>query len=142
MNALSKALATALATLPIATFAVEACCPSDGHNVMSAMAIPSSAGLGSREPQTFDSSQNPAWKAYVFERSGVRYVQLSDVNGNQRAAIATDGQRLMILPVGSDDVRQVSTPLEGQVVYQDMFVTVKPQSSPDGTVTWLVKLLK
>ncbi|HET6555626.1 MAG TPA: hypothetical protein VFG49_19010 [Dyella sp.] len=97
-----------------------------------------STGLGQAWPNAVDVSASPHWHVYVFERNGVRYVQINDLNGKVRAAIATAGGNFLALPIGADASR-VATPQEplaapasaspGEIVYQDG--TVKMLVTPD-----------
>ncbi|HUA80464.1 MAG TPA: hypothetical protein VL997_08845, partial [Dyella sp.] len=106
--------------------------------VVSAQTAPAS-GLGQSWPNAPDRSASPYWHAYVFERHGVRYIQINDRNGTVHAAIGRVGDTLFALPVGMDaqHVGITTTQRAGassQTVYQDdtIIVTASPQS--DGTV--------
>jgi hypothetical protein len=111
-----------------------------GTSAMAAGPLPSS-GLGQSWPNATDVSASPHWHVYVFERNGVRYVQINDLGGKVRAAFAASNGNFLALPVGVDASR-LATPQEplpatgstqGDVVYQDdsTKVLVAPQS--DGT---------
>ena len=50
---------------------------------MAANSLPSS-GLGQSWPNTTDVSASPHWHVYVFQRNGVRYVQINDLSGKVR----------------------------------------------------------
>jgi len=91
-------------------------------------------------------SASPHWHVYLFERNGVRYVQINDLNGKVRAAFAAASGSFLTLPVGSD-AAQVATPSEpqaatgntkGDIVYQDgsLKVLVAPQA--DGSTKTFV----
>lgn len=112
---------------------------------MAATGLPST-GLGQSWPNATDVSASPHWHVYLFQRDGVRYVQINDLNGKVRAAFAAASDTFLTLPVGSD-AAQVATPSEplpvtgntaGDIVYQDssMKVLVAPQS--DGTAKTFV----
>lgn len=100
-----------------------------------------STGLGQAWPNATDVSASPRWHVYVFERNGVRYVQLNDLGGKVRAAVATSGGNFLALPIGSDASR-VATPQEplaapantakAEVVYQDDTVKVVVTPAPNG----------
>jgi hypothetical protein len=108
---------------------------------VSAMAAsgPPSTGLGQSWPNATDVSASPHWHVYVFERNGVRYVQINDLSGKVRAAFAASSGNFLALPVGSDAAR-LATPQEplplpastsGETVYKDatLKVFVAPQSN-------------
>ncbi|WP_266167841.1 hypothetical protein [Dyella subtropica] len=59
-------------------------------------------GLGQSWPNAPDVSANPHWHVYVFERDGIRYVQVNDLGGKVRAAFATANGELLVLPMGED----------------------------------------
>jgi hypothetical protein len=114
-------------------------------------ATPPSTGLGQAWPNAVDASTSPNYHVYVFERHGVRYVQVNDAAGVVRAAVqytATgnpDTTAISGLPIGSDSANVV-TPTEGTLdpaqpagepVYSDDTVTVTASKSPAGTVTLL-----
>ena len=96
-------------------------------------------GLGQSWPNAQDVSSSPRWHVYVFERNGIRYVQINDLNGNVRAAFAAQGGSFLVLPIGTDASR-VATPqdpqpapanTQGEIVYQDndVRVQVTPQAN-------------
>lgn len=105
-------------------------------------ATPPETGLGQAWPNASDSSLSPRYHVYVFERSGIRYVQVNDTSGKVRGAVAVIGSELVGLPVGSDASRWL-TPQEGSVdgssvraaepVYQDGSVRVSVAPQADGT---------
>lgn len=115
---------------------------------MSAMAggaVPAT-GLGQSWPNATDVSASPHWHVYVFERNGVRYVQINDLGGKVRAAFATANGHVMTLPLGADASR-VATPDEplpvsgstaGDVVYQDAAVKVLMAPQSNGTASTYV----
>jgi hypothetical protein len=95
-------------------------------------------GLGQAWPNAVDQSANPNWHVYVFERDGVRYVQVNDRNGNVHAAIGRAGDTLFALPVGVDaqhvDVASTSnSATSAQMVYQDDSTTVTAEPQRDGS---------
>ncbi|AIF48262.1 hypothetical protein HY57_13905 [Dyella japonica A8] len=108
-------------------------------------ALPAS-GLGQSWPNAADVSASPHWHVYVFERHGVRYVQINDLGGKVRAAFAASGGHFLTLPVGSDAAR-VATPEEplavsgstaGDIVYQDSSVKVLVAPQANGTTSTYV----
>lgn len=107
---------------------------------MAATGLPST-GLGQSWPNATDVSASSHWHVYLFQRDGVRYVQINDLNGTVRAAVATAGGTFLTLPLGSD-AAQVATPSEplavtgntaGDIVYQDSTVKVLVAPQADGT---------
>jgi hypothetical protein len=115
---------------------------------LSAMAddgLPSS-GLGQSWPNATDVSTSPHWHVYVFQRNGVRYIQVNDRGGRVRSAFAASSGHFLALPVGAD-AAQVATPDEplplpastpGEVVYQDATVKVLVAPQADGSVQTFV----
>ncbi|WP_266158368.1 hypothetical protein [Dyella silvatica] len=77
----------------------------------------------------------------MFERDGVRYIQVNDLNGAVRGAFAVAGGQFLTLPIGSD-APLVSTPQQprraaaapstapSQTIYQDN--AVKVMATPQG----------
>lgn len=68
-----------------------------------------SSGLGQSWPNVADISSSSHWHVYAFERDGIRYIQVNDLNGTVRAALATANGELLVLPIGTD-ADHVSTP--------------------------------
>lgn len=112
-------------------------------NAMADGALPAT-GLGQSWPNATDVSASPHWHVYVFQRNGVRYVQVNDLNGKVRGAFAASHGHFLTLPLGSDATR-VATPDEplpvsgstaGEIVYQDssVKVLVAPQTSGAASV--------
>ncbi len=102
----------------------------------------STNGLGQSWPNAQDVSSSARWHVYVFTRNGVRYVQVNDLHGNVRGAIATAGGSFMVLPIGVD-ANRVATPddpqpapasTDGDIVYKDDAVQVLAAPQADGTV--------
>jgi hypothetical protein len=131
--------------------------PTRGFKTLAAMALlagvavagPATAGnqgatgLGQAWPNAQDVSSSPRWHVYVFERDGIRYVQLNDLNGNVRAAFATQGGSFLVLPIGTDASR-VATPQDpqpapenkkGEIVYHDGDVQLQVTPQPTGIMT-------
>lgn len=103
----------------------------------------SANGLGQSWPNAQDVSASPRWHVYVFERDGIRYVQINDLNGNVRAAFAAQGGSFLVLPIGSDASR-VATPQDpqpapdnrsGEVVYHDSDVQLQVTPQVNGVMT-------
>ncbi|HEU4669943.1 MAG TPA: hypothetical protein VFR91_04520 [Dyella sp.] len=88
-----------------------------------------SSGLGQSWPNATDVSANPHWHVYVFEKDGIRYVQVNDLNGGVHGAIATAGGQVLVLPIGRDSQNvSTATATSGttstQTVYSDSQVTI------------------
>ena len=87
-----------------------------------------SSGLGRSWPNATDVSANPHWHVYVFEKDGIRYVQVNDLNGGVHGAIATAGGQVLVLPIGSDSQNVTTAPSTtastAQTVYSDSQVTI------------------
>lgn len=107
---------------------------------------PVGTGLGQSWPNATDVSASPHYHVYVFERPGLRFVQINDASGAVRGAVAYSGTEIIGLPVGVDASRWV-TPSEGvwnpatlasgEEVYSDGAVKVTAAPQPDGTVQLL-----
>jgi len=122
------------------TMALEApCCASGGNGRPSAVTAPSSSELGKVSPGGQNLSLSPEYQVYQFTRSGVRYIEVTDLSGVPRAAFASVGGALLSLPIGEDAVQQIAVvPAWTDVVYEDVAVTVARYVAADGTVTWQV----
>ncbi|HET6433651.1 hypothetical protein [Dyella sp.] len=104
-----------------------------------------SSGLGQSWPNATDVSANPHWHVYVFEKDGVRYVQVNDTNGGVHGAIATAGGQVLVLPIGKD-AQNVTTATDPtttattspDTVYADGTVTINAAVQPTGAVQMLV----
>lgn len=100
-------------------------------------------GLGQSWPNAQDVSSSPRWHVYVFNRNGIRYVQINDLNGNVRAAFAAQSGSFLVLPIGTDASR-VATPqdpqpapanTQGEIVYQDSDVKVQVTPQANNVMT-------
>lgn len=98
-------------------------------------------GLGQSWPNATDVSTNAHYHVYRFERDGVTYIQVNDLQGQVRAAIATTQSGALTLPVGMDaqHVKVVTGPAAAsldatQVVYQDSVMTVTVLPQDDGSL--------
>ncbi|MBB3228084.1 hypothetical protein FHW69_002719 [Luteibacter sp. Sphag1AF] len=129
MRSATPLLLSAMLLLPVASMSAHA----DG--------LPPATGLGQSWPNATDVSASPHYHVYVFERSGLRYVQVNDLNGVVRGAVLSAGNNVIGLPVGVDASR-VATPSDpqpapastaGEVVYSDSTVTVLVAPQTDGT---------
>lgn len=97
-----------------------------------------STGLGQAWPNTADVSASPRFHVYVFQRAGVRYVQVDDGAGTVRGAVAVVDGETLDLPVGVDANRWSATPAtsaaSGETVYRDDSVSISVSPQPDGTM--------
>jgi hypothetical protein len=59
-------------------------------------------GLGQAWPNATDVSVSPHYHVYVFVRDGIRYIQVNDLNGVVRGAVAMADNVVLVLPVGVD----------------------------------------
>jgi len=101
-----------------------------------------STGLGQSWPNATDVSASPRWHVYVFQRDGIRYIQVNDLNGKVRTAFAAAAGNFLGLPVGVDSAG-LATPQEplpapasrkGEIVYQDAAVKVFVAPQADGAL--------
>jgi len=102
-----------------------------------------SSGLGSAWPSDAqDVSHNPGFRAYMWVKSGVKYIQINDSAGHVLAALATANGIFLPLPMGreaqhlqtpsdTDAPVQTSDSNSGATVYQDdtVEITATPQSN-------------
>ena len=63
---------------------------------------PPATGLGQSWPNATDVSVSPHYHVYVFIRDGIRYIQVNDLNGTVRGAVAVADHEVLVLPVGVD----------------------------------------
>lgn len=92
---------------------------SDGRDNPSAR-----TGLGAPMPGAVNLSRDPEWQVYVFERDGIRYLQINDGAYRPRAAIGQIGPTAWVLPIGQDADRVTIHPdtqplATGRIVYRD-----------------------
>ncbi|WP_147292887.1 hypothetical protein [Dyella psychrodurans] len=119
--------------------------------VLSASAFasqPPATGLGQAWPNATDVSVSPHYHVYIFVRDGIRYIQVNDLNGTVRGAIAVADHVVLVLPVGVDassvvtsasqtntQVPSVST---GETVYHDSSIQIDATPQSTGAVQLLV----
>jgi len=117
----------------------------------SALAEPASAqqkpaGL-SIPAQSANISKAPGWSVHSFVTSdGIRYIQIADRSETVRCAVATAGNEILSLPLGSDESR-VSTPRHpradvapAEIVYSDHTLTITAATDASGKSAWIVSL--
>lgn len=116
---------------------------------------PAATGLGQSWPNVTDVSASTHWHVYTFMRDGIEYIQVNDLNGNVRGAVAASNGTFLVLPMGMDagkfstaqSSRNISAvdchdPVEcnthrqdaGTLVYQDNSVMVYAIAQSDGSV--------
>jgi hypothetical protein len=100
-------------------------------------------GLGQAWPNASDVSTNPHFHVYRFERDGIAYIQINDLQGKVRAAIATTAGLTFALPIGSDaqNVATANHPSPTdltQTVYQDDTLTIAAMPQNDGRLDIVV----
>ncbi|WP_266172101.1 hypothetical protein [Dyella subtropica] len=107
-----------------------------------AMAAHRTTGLGQSWPNAQDVSSSPRWHVYVFERDGIRYIQINDLHGKVRAAFAASSGNFLVLPIGAD-AASLATPQDplpapasktGEIVYHDDAVQVLVAPQANGTI--------
>ncbi|GGA49077.1 hypothetical protein GCM10010981_42960 [Dyella nitratireducens] len=97
-------------------------------------------GLGQAWPNATDVSTNAHYHVYRFERDGVKYIQVNDLQGQVRAAVAITQDAMFALPVGTDAqhvtiLTQPAPQDSTQVVYQDSNMAVAAVPQEDGSVS-------
>ncbi len=108
-----------------------------------------SSGLGQSWPNATDVSSNPHWHVYVFQKDGIRYVQVNDLNGGVHGAIATAGGQVLVLPIGSDSqnvttatdpstTTTATTSSSSETVYSDSQVTISAAPLSTGATQLMV----
>jgi hypothetical protein len=106
---------------------------------------PGSSGLGQSWPNAPDVSRSVHYHVFVFVKDGIRYIQVNDTAGRVRGAVATAGNQVLVLPIGTGAqvVAQsappadtpASAPAAGEEpVYQDDQMTVTAQPQQNGTL--------
>jgi hypothetical protein len=112
--------------------------------VAAAQAAAPATGLGQAWPNAADHSRSPSWHVYVFERDGIRYIQINDGNGTVHAALGQTGDTVFALPVGVDS-DNVTMAAAAQIdalppaIYQDETISVMVVPQGDGTAQITVK---
>lgn len=105
-----------------------------------AKAATPSTGLGQAWPNAPDVSTSPRWHAYVFEKDGIRYIQINDLAGHVHGAFATANGQYLVLPIGSDAATATATATNAvaadtgaETVYDDGSTQVIAAVQADGT---------
>jgi hypothetical protein len=76
---------------------------------------------------------------YVFVRDGIRYIQVNDLNGTVRGAVAMADRVVLVLPVGVDapyvTTRHALVPVtHGETVYRDGATRITAAPTNTGAV--------
>ncbi|RDS80703.1 hypothetical protein [Dyella psychrodurans] len=98
------------------------------------------SGLGQSWPNAPDVSTSVHYHVYRFERDGIEYIQVNDLRGNVRAAVAITQGVTFALPIGVDAqnvaIIQNTSPTDfTQVLYHDDSLTVTAEPQSDGSVS-------
>ena len=109
-------------------------------------ATPPDTGLGSAWPNATDVSASPHYHVYRFERGDIRYVQVNDMTGTVRGAIAYTGSGPFLdLPIGIDASRwgintgsPASPVAAGEPVYHDEAMTIFVAPQRDGSSRMMI----
>jgi hypothetical protein len=101
-------------------------------------------GLGQAWPNAKDHSRSPYWHVYVFERDGIRYIQINDRHGTVHAALGRADDTVFALPVGVDaeDVRitsSVEASTSALPIYRDDAISVIAAPQSDGVTQIVVQ---
>lgn len=106
---------------------------------------PASSGLGQSWPNATDHSLSPRYHVFVFVKDGVRFIQINDSVGQVRGALATAGDQILVLPIGTGaqvvappppaaNVPAAAPAASTEPVYQDNQVTITAQPQNNGTL--------
>lgn len=98
-------------------------------------------GLGQSWPNAADVSVSPHYHVYVFVRDGIRYIQVNDLNGTVRGAVAIADRVVLVLPVGVDapyvTTQHAQVPVtaaNAETVYRDSGTRVTATPTNTGAV--------
>jgi hypothetical protein len=108
---------------------------------------PDSSGLGQSWPNAPDLSSSPHYHVFVFVKDGVRFIQVNDAAGRVRGALATAGDQMLVLPMGTatqfviQNTPAANAPAapaaSAEPVYQDDEVSITAQPQRNGTLRLL-----
>lgn len=104
-----------------------------------AATTPTTTGLGQSWPAATDVSASTQFHVYRFEEAGVSYIQVNDLAGTVRGAVANLDGQLLELPVGVDAshwtiVPEGGTSAAGDTVYQGDGMKVRAAPQPTGVM--------
>lgn len=98
-------------------------------------------GLGQSWPNATDVSVSPHYHVYVFIRDGIRYIQVNDLNGTVRGAVAMADRVVLVLPVGVDapyvtaqHAQIPATAANAETVYSDSSTRITATPTSTGAV--------
>lgn len=92
----SAKLAMSLSLLMSAPMLAAAqCCPGSGTGAELA-----AQGLGESHPSARNLSLDPSWRVYGFQRDGMTYYQINDIEGNVLAIVGNLDDQFWALPAG------------------------------------------
>jgi hypothetical protein len=94
------------------------------------------AGLGQAWPHAVDVGMSPHYHVYLFDRDGIRYIQVNDLNGTVLGAVAVADRVALVLPVGVD-AQYVTLHRAGpsaETVYRDGTVRLTATPTDTGVV--------
>ncbi|MGC1548225.1 MAG: hypothetical protein WA777_06815 [Rhodanobacter sp.] len=100
-----------------------------------------STGLGQAWPNATDVSSSPHYHVYVFQKDGIKYVQVNSLNGTVLGAFATAGDVLLALPMGTnaEPANASTAPFTAtrasstETVYSDKAVQIVATPQSNGT---------
>ena len=104
---------------------------------------PGTFGLGSAWPNTPDVSLSPNYHVYRFIKDGVTYIQVNDLHGTPRTAVAVAHGVVLPLPIGSDTNQvddSLSTATSGETVYKDNSVSLLSAAASEGDGNWKTRV--
>lgn len=108
--------------------------------VVAAQDAVSATGLGQAWPNAPDVSRSAHYHVYRFERDGMTYIQVNDLQGKVLGAVAATQGATFALPIGAEahnvkiGADRAPTDLT-EVVYQDDGLTVMAAPQGDGSAS-------
>jgi hypothetical protein len=102
-----------------------------------------STGLGQAWPNATDVSVSSHYHVYVFVRDGIHYIQVNDLSGTVRGAVAIADNEVLILPVGVDaqyvsttqtNTQATKATSNAETVYNDGSEQITAEPSASGAV--------
>ncbi|HEY9130447.1 MAG TPA: hypothetical protein VIM98_01720 [Dyella sp.] len=106
-----------------------------------ASAQPTVSGLGQAWPNAPDVSASSNYHVYVFDKDGVRFIQINDRSGHIHGAVATAEGLFLVLPVGSGSKFVTESTAEAmrhsipeERVYWDERIQITAQHQGDGSL--------
>lgn len=133
---------TAKRLLPALAFGIAGLSGSAWAQQPATQSTPGQSGLGQSWPNARDVSSSPNWHVYVFDRDGIRYIQINDLNGTVRGAFAVANGQFLVLPMGRD-AAHISTPQKplstinttpSETIYRDKATQVQLAPQHNGAI--------